>query len=87
MIKVGMKAPEFTLPDKNSNMAKKLLNDGRINYMVKSNYDDGSEIDEIVKKTIKSMVINTELKNISYKYELNKSIIKTPRSGSFFNVK
>ena len=53
--------------DKNCNMAKKLLNDGRINYMVKSNYSEGSEIDQIVKKTIESMVINTELKNITYK--------------------
>ena len=53
--------------DKNYDTAKKLLLDGRINYMVKSDYNDGTEIDEIVKKTIKSMSINTELKNISYK--------------------
>ena len=53
--------------DKNYNTAKKLLSDGRINYMAKSDYSDGKEIDEIVKKTIKSMTINTELKNISYK--------------------
>ena len=53
--------------DKTCSMAKKLLNDGRINYMVKSDYSDGSEIDQIVKKTINSMVINTELKNITYK--------------------
>ena len=48
-------------------MAKKLLNDGRINYMIKSDYREGTEMAEIVKKTIKSMVINTELKNITYK--------------------
>ena len=53
--------------DKNYETAKKLLTDGRINYMVKSDYNEGTEIDEIVKKTIKSMVIKTELKNISYK--------------------
>lgn len=53
--------------DKNYDTAKKLLNDGRINYMVKSDYREGTEIDEIIKKTIKSMVIDTELKNISYK--------------------
>ena len=53
--------------DKTCNMAKKLLNDGRINYMIKSDYREGTEMDEIVKKTIKSMVINTELKNITYK--------------------
>lgn len=53
--------------DKNYETAKKLLTDGRINYMVKSDYNEGTEIDEIVKKTIRSMVIRTELKNISYK--------------------
>lgn len=53
--------------DKNYDTAKKLLNDDRINYMVKSDYRDGSEIDSIVKKTIKRMAIDTELKNITYK--------------------
>lgn len=53
--------------DKNYDTAKKLLNDGRINYMVGSDYREGTEMDEIIKKTIKSMVIDTELKNISYK--------------------
>ena len=53
--------------DKNYNTAKKLLNDGRINYMVGANYEKGSEMDEIVKKTIMSMAITTELKNITYK--------------------
>lgn len=53
--------------DKNYNTAKKLLNDGRINYMVKSDYRIDSEIDQIIKKTIKHMVIATELKNITYK--------------------
>ena len=53
--------------DKNYHTAKMLLNDGRINYMVKSDYREGTEIDLIVKNTIKSMAINTELKNISYK--------------------
>lgn len=53
--------------DKNYRTAKMLLNDGRINYMVKSDYREGTEIDSIVKKTIKSMAISTELKNISYK--------------------
>lgn len=49
-----------------SDMAKKLLNDGRINFMVKSDYRENTEMDKIIKKTIKSMVINTELKNITY---------------------
>ena len=53
--------------DKNVGMAKKLLNDGRINYMISADYNEGTEMDEIVKKTIKSMAINTELKNITYK--------------------
>ena len=53
--------------DKNCETAKKLLNDGRINYMTPADYREGTEIDEIIKKTIQSMVINTELKNITYK--------------------
>lgn len=53
--------------DKNRNTAKKLLNDGRINYMIKADYNEGTEMDKIVKKTIESMVLNTELKNITYK--------------------
>lgn len=53
--------------DKNCDTAKKLLNDGRINYMIKSDYREGSEMDQIVKKTINCMAINTELKNTSYK--------------------
>ena len=38
--------------DKNIDMAKKLLNDGRINYMIRADYSVGTEMDEIVKKTI-----------------------------------
>ena len=53
--------------DKNCETAKKLLNDGRINYMTPADYREGTEIDEIIKKTIQSMVINTEIKNITYK--------------------
>lgn len=52
--------------DKNCNTAKKLLNDGRINFMVEADYREDTKIDKIVKKTIKSMAINTELKNITY---------------------
>ena len=57
--------------DNNRDMAKKLLNDGRINYMVPADYREGTEIDLIIKKTIKSMAINTELKNITYKQANN----------------
>ena len=53
--------------DKNRDTAKKLLNDGRINYMVPADYQEGSEIDEIIKKTIKLMAVATELKNITHK--------------------
>ena len=53
--------------DKTGKMAKKLLNDGRINYMVKSDYTEGSEMDKIVKMTIERMVLDTELRNITYK--------------------
>lgn len=53
--------------NKNLETAKKLLNDGRINYMVLADYREKTEIDYIVKKTIHAMAINTELKNITYK--------------------
>jgi len=53
--------------DKTGKMAKKLLNDGRINYMVKSDYTEGSEMDKIVKMTIERMALDTELRNITYK--------------------
>ena len=52
--------------DKNKDMAKKLLNDGRINYMVKSDYREGAEMDQIVKKIINHIVIDNEIKNITY---------------------
>lgn len=52
--------------DSNKKMAKKLLIDGRINYMVPADYREGTEIDNIVKKAIKRMVLDTELKNIAY---------------------
>lgn len=53
--------------DKNKQMAKKLLLDGRINYMVPADYRENSEIDKIVKKSIKKMILDTELKNITYR--------------------
>lgn len=53
--------------NKNYNTAKKLLNDGRINYLVSADYRENTEIDAIIKKTIKSMAIKTELVNITYK--------------------
>jgi len=53
--------------DNNYKTAKKLLKDGRINYMVKADYREGTKIDEIIKKTIERMAIDTELKNITYK--------------------
>ena len=53
--------------DKTEKTAEALLNDERINYMVKADYRDGSEIDKIVKKTIEAMALNTELKNITYR--------------------
>ena len=58
--------------NKSIKTAKSLYEDNRINYFVKANYQEGSQIDEIIKKTIISMAINTELKNISYKESLNK---------------
>ena len=52
--------------DKSIETAKNLFYDNRINYLTKADYTDGGEIDKIVKKTIKVMATNTELKNISY---------------------
>lgn len=51
--------------DKSIDTAKMLLKDGRINYMVRADYQDGSDIDKIVKKTIEKMAIKTELDNIT----------------------
>jgi len=52
--------------EKSKNTAKSLYEDNRINYFVKANYTEHSQIDEIIKKTIMAMSLNTELKNISY---------------------
>ena len=46
--------------------AKSLYDDNRINYFVPADYQKDSAIDTIVKKTIMSMALDTELKNISY---------------------
>ena len=53
--------------DKTINTTKNLLKDERINYMAPADYQEDSEIDEIVKKTIELMALNTKLKNITYK--------------------
>lgn len=53
--------------DKTEKTAESLLSDERINYMTLADYREGSEIDKIVKKTIESMALNTELKNITYR--------------------
>lgn len=52
--------------EKNIETAKNLLLDGRINYMVNADYRENSEIDKIVKATIKAMSLNTELQNVTY---------------------
>lgn len=46
--------------------AKKLLKDERINFMVKADYQKDSELDIIIKDTIKEMAIKTKLDNITY---------------------
>ena len=55
--------------DKNRHLAKKLLTDERINYMARADYRPGTELDEIIKKTIMSMAIDTDLRNITYKQQ------------------
>jgi len=45
--------------EKSKNTAKSLYEDNRINYFVKANYTEHSQIDEIIKKTIMAMSLNT----------------------------
>jgi len=52
--------------DKTYKQASNLLKDGRINYITDANYKENYELDRIVKKIIKKMVVDTELKNITY---------------------
>lgn len=54
----------------NAKTAKKLLLDDRINYMALANYEEGSELDRIIKDTINSMAIDTKLRNITYKQKM-----------------
>lgn len=41
--------------------------------MAKADYQADSELDKIIKTTIKNMAINTELKNITYSQMNNQS--------------
>ena len=50
--------------EKNFETVKKLKNDDRINYIASANYTENSKLDIIVKKTIESMSINNELKEL-----------------------
>ena len=47
--------------DKSLDIAKNLYEDGRINYMAKADYSEGSEMETIVKKTIDDMANNMVL--------------------------
>jgi len=57
--------------DKTYKQAFDLLKDGRINYITPANYEVNSELDKIIKKIIKRMTLDTELKNITYKQYKN----------------
>lgn len=57
--------------EKTSKQATDLLKDGRINFITPANYEENSELDKIIKKVIKRMTIDTELKNITYKQHNN----------------
>lgn len=48
--------------DKSKKVAKDLYDDGRINYLAKADYTDGSKIDMYVKKSIEMMAVNSKLK-------------------------
>ena len=39
--------------------------------MARADYRPGTELDEIIKKTIMSMAIDTDLRNITYKQQAN----------------
>ena len=48
--------------DKSKKIAKDLYDDGRINYLAKADYSDGSKIDMYVKKSIEMMAMDSKLK-------------------------
>lgn len=56
----------------NSHTAVNLLKDNRINFIAPADYQENSNIDKIIKKVIRSMALNTELKNITYKQSVEK---------------
>lgn len=51
--------------DKSQKVASALYEDGRVNYIAKADYSEGSRMDLIVKKTIDAMAINAELDEMS----------------------
>lgn len=57
--------------NKTYKQASDLLKDGRINFITPANYEENSELDKIIKKIIKRMTIDTELKNITYQQNKN----------------
>jgi len=57
--------------EKTFKQAHNLLKDGRINYISEANYEQNSALDKIIRKIIKKMVIDTELKNITYNQNQN----------------
>ena len=51
--------------DKSYDTAKELFHDERINYYVPADYNEGSKIDMVVKKTIQAMAINIDLNSVN----------------------
>lgn len=51
--------------DKSFKTAQSLLEDGRINYMTPANYEEGKELDQIMKQIISKMAFDAEFKNTS----------------------
>ena len=49
----------------NMNIAKELKKDERINYIVPADYTNNSQIDIIVKKTIESISVKKQLRDLS----------------------
>jgi hypothetical protein len=54
--------------EKSKGIAKKLIDDGRANYMVKADYSANSDMEKLMKKIIDHMKADSELEELEGKY-------------------
>ena len=54
--------------EKAVSVAKKLIDDGRANYMVKADYRENSDMDQLMKRIIDHMKADSELEDLEGKY-------------------